>query len=164
MNTIILKFALAAVIIGIALSAMATDATSAISPASVVPTDARFSSDKPEIKTLFQHTSEKPYDIKCLTWYGGVMERIVAENKSSQPVTIHFVMAHLINGVVVVPAHRTTVIKDCAPGETVTLMDLLSKDGDSAVAYQFTHESVITEPAVAGHVTAATRLSMNTAQ
>lgn len=135
MKTSTLKNVAAAIIaLGITIPAIASDANS-----TPVSTDARFTSDQPEVKYLFHHTSEKPYDIKCLSWYGGVMERIVAENKTDKPITVTFEVSKLANGVVAVPAHHAKVTKICEPGKTTTLMDLLSNDGDASLAFDFTH-------------------------
>jgi hypothetical protein len=102
--------------------------------------DARFLSDKPVVTYLFHHTAEKPYDIKCLSWYGGIMERIMLQNKSGRMITVDFKVKKLSNGVVAVPARRSAFDKTCAPGKSVVLLDMLSKDGDASLAYNFSHE------------------------
>ena len=103
--------------------------------------DARFLSDKPVEKILFHHTDAKPYDIKCQSWYGGVMQRIVAENRSNKPITVSFAITHLPHGIVAVPARDNSVTKLCEPGKTTELMDVMSKDGGRALAYNFSHHA-----------------------
>jgi hypothetical protein len=103
-------------------------------------TDPRFASDKPAVKYLFTHTAGKPYDIKSLAWYGGVMERIVVENKSDRPITVDFQITRLANDIVAVPARTLKVSKACLPGADTAMMDLMSSDGGSTLVYQFTHD------------------------
>jgi hypothetical protein len=101
----------------------------------------RFASDKPAVTYLFQHTSANPYDIKCLSWYGGIMERIVVENKSGKSITVDFQITKLANGIVVVPARTHKVTKVCEARKTAVLLDMLSLNGDSALAYSFVHQT-----------------------
>lgn len=111
--------------------------------------DARFLSDKPVVTYLFHHTDAQPYDIKCLSWYGGIMERITLENKSSRTITVGFKVSKLSNGVVAVPARKGAMDKTCAPGRSAVVADLLSKDGDASLAYHFSHE-LKTDGVIAG--------------
>lgn len=100
---------------------------------------ARFSSDRPKVEYLFRHTHEMPYDIKCLSWYGGVMERILVQNKSDQPIAINFEIKNLTNGVIASATGRRRVSKICEPGKRIVLMDMLGKDGNSKLTYKFSH-------------------------
>ncbi|HWB59800.1 MAG TPA: hypothetical protein VG733_09915 [Chthoniobacteraceae bacterium] len=103
------------------------------------PADPRFASDKPRMKYLFVHTPEKPYDIKALQWYGGIMERIVVVDKSTKPIVVDFRLTKLSNGIVAVPARAMEVAKRCLPGANTVMMDLLSSDGDTPLSYAFDH-------------------------
>jgi len=123
----------ALVISAIAFAAMAHAASAGDS-------DPRFTSDKPVVRYLFIHTAAKPYDIKSLSWYGGVMERIVVENKTANTITVDFQITRLANGTVAVPARTMKVSKVCESGASIVMMDMLSNDGDSALVYDFTHD------------------------
>ena len=154
---ILFKFAIAAVVImGMTYAALAADSADG----RATP-DTRFSSDKPEVKILFQHTVEKPYDIKCLSWYGGVMDRIVVENKSANTIVVHFEITGLKNGVVVVPANHAKIAKACEVGASVTLMDVLSNDPDAALAYGFKLDGLAYAPTTASLVTTGPKLSFS---
>jgi hypothetical protein len=111
--------------------------------ATILPATAgsRFSSDKPEVTCLFRHTPDRPYDIKRLSWYGGIMERIVAVSKSAEPVTVHFEIVKIANALVVNPAGQRTVNKLCPPRQTTVLADMMSRNAKSAISFQFTHDS-----------------------
>jgi hypothetical protein len=124
----------ALVIAAILFAGLARTAAAAADP------DPRFASDKPVVKYLFIHTQEKPYDIKSLSWYGGVMERIVVENKSPATIIVDFQLTQLANGTVALPARTMRVSKACESGATTVMMEMMSNDGNSALVYSFTHD------------------------
>jgi hypothetical protein len=111
--------------------------------ATILPATAasRFSSDKPEVTYLFRHTPDRPYDIKRLSWYGGIMERIVAVSKSGEPVTVHFEIVKIANALVVNPARGSTINKVCLPHQETVIADMMSRNAKSAISFQFTHDA-----------------------
>lgn len=141
MKTNLIKGAMTMLIAcGIVLPTLAHGADKKAKAGAHTDVGSRFSSDKPTITYLFRHTHDQPYDIKRLSWYGGIMERIVVLNTSNEPIAINFEIRNLTNGVVASANGSRRVNRVCDPGKRVVLLDMLEKDGNSKLSYQFSHK------------------------
>jgi len=118
MKTNLLAHTLAAAIaIGIAFPAMAATGS-----------DTRSAADKPEVKILFHHTSENPYDIRLLSWCGGLASRVQIVPKTDKTLVIAYNTGDLKGAKITGRAPTRIGFVVCKAGKTTLLFDLLSLD------------------------------------
>ena len=114
MKTNILTHTLAAAIaIGIAL------------PAVAATPDARLTSDKPEINVVFHHTPANPYDIRTLSWCGGMAVRVQVVPMTAITFVVAYNTGDLLGAKITGrdPSRIGFVI--CKAGKTKLLFDML---------------------------------------
>jgi len=114
MNTKTLIHTFAAILaIGTASAAMASAGTPS-------------SSDKPEVKVLFRHTAENPYDVRLLSWCGGFASRVEVVPFTSRTLVIAWNTGELHGAKITGAAPSRIGFRICKDGKTTVLFDLLS--------------------------------------
>lgn len=83
-------------------------------------------SDKPVTKTLFYHTSDKPYDIVQLAWCNGMASRIQVVPKTQRTIIIAYNAGRTPD--VKICGRNASLIgfRVCKNGQTATLFDVIT--------------------------------------
>ncbi|MGB8354556.1 MAG: hypothetical protein WCD79_11750 [Chthoniobacteraceae bacterium] len=122
MKTNILTHTLAAVIaVGIAIPAMAATSDAAKQTSS----NARIASDKPEVKILFHHTAENPYDIRSLSWCGSLAIRVQVVPMTSKTIVVAYNTGDLHGAKITGSDPSRIGFVVCKAGKTALLCDIL---------------------------------------
>jgi len=110
MKTNIITKIVAILAVGIAIPAMA----------------ASNSADKPEVKILFRHTAEAPYDVRLLSWCGGLASRVQIVPTTDKTIVVAYNTGDLQGAKITGRAPSRIGFRVCKAGKTTTLFDLLS--------------------------------------
>ncbi len=128
MKTNLLTHTLAAAIaFGIAFPAMASTNDKDAAPATAKQTSshAAVASDKPEVKILFRHTAENPYDVRSLSWCGGLATRIQVVPRTNKPFVVAYNTGDLHGAKITGRDPSFIGLRICKAGKNTTLFDVL---------------------------------------
>lgn len=111
------KFLIQAVAAAIIASGISTPAFAADNTAAI---------DKPDVKILFNHTAENPYDIRLLSYLGGMACRVEIVPRTQKTIVVAYNTGDLHGAKITGAAPTTIGFRVCKNGKKTVLFDLLS--------------------------------------
>ena len=127
-TNIITQTLAAAIAVGIAFPAMASSLGRDAAPDAAKPasSDVSSASAEPQVKILFHHTGENPYDIRALSWCGGLVTRVQVVPQTHKTMVIAYNTGDLRGAKITGREPSRIGFRICKDGKTTTLFDLLS--------------------------------------
>lgn len=100
----------------------------AIAPHATAAPAADAAADKPVVKILFHHNDENPYDIRLLSWCGGLASRVEVVPYTRRTLVIAYNTGDLRGAKITGAAPSRIGFRVCKNGKTTPLFDVLCQE------------------------------------